>query len=34
MLPKTLIKGFDKGRLRNLLLLIFLALAVPTAILI
>ncbi|MCH7898478.1 MAG: histidine kinase, partial [Proteobacteria bacterium] len=34
MLPKTLIKGFDKGRLRNLLVLIFLALAVPTAILI
>ena len=34
MLPKTLIKGFDKGRLRNLLALFFLALAVPTAILI
>jgi signal transduction histidine kinase len=34
MLPKTLIKGFDKGRLRNLLLLFFLALAIPTAILI
>ncbi len=34
MLPKTLIKSFDKGRLRNLLLLIFLALAVPTTILI
>lgn len=34
MLPKTLIKGFDKGRLRNLLLLFFLALAVPTAVLI
>ena len=34
MLPKTLIKGFDKRRLRNLLVLIFLALAVPTAILI
>ena len=34
MLPRTLIKGFDKGRLRNLLLLFFLALAVPTAVLI
>ena len=34
MLPKTLIQGFDKVRLRNLLVLIFLALAVPTAILI
>lgn len=34
MLPKTLIKGFDKGRLRNLLLLFFLALAIPTAVLI
>jgi len=34
MLPKTLIKGFDHGRLRNLLLLFFLALAVPTAVLI
>ncbi len=30
MLPGTLIKGFDKGRLRNLLALFFLALAVPT----
>ena len=34
MLPKTLIKGFDKGRLRNLLVLFFLALAVPTTALI
>jgi signal transduction histidine kinase len=34
MLPKTFSKGFDKGRLRNLLALIFLALAVPTAVLI
>jgi len=34
MLPKTLIKGFDKSRLRNLLLLFFLALAIPTAVLI
>jgi len=34
MLPKTLIKGFDKGRLRKLLALIVLALAVPTAVLI
>jgi len=34
MLPKTLIKGIDQGRLRNLLLLFFLALAVPTAVLI
>jgi hypothetical protein len=34
MLPKTLIKGFDKRRLRNLLLLFFLALAIPTAVLI
>jgi len=34
MLPRTLIKGFDKGRLRNLLLLFFLALAIPTAVLI
>jgi len=34
MLPNTLTKGFDKGRLRNLLTLIFLALAVPTAVLI
>ena len=34
MLPKTLIKGFDKGRLRNLLALFFLVLAVPTGALI
>ena len=34
MLPKTLIKGFNKGRLRNLLTLFFVALAAPTAILI
>jgi len=34
MLPKTLIKGFDKGRLRNLLAVFFLVLAAPTAILI
>jgi signal transduction histidine kinase len=34
MLPRTLIKGFDKGRLRNLLLFFFLALAIPTAVLI
>ncbi len=34
MLRKTLIKGFDKRRLRNLLALFFLALALPTAILI
>jgi len=34
MLPKTLIKGFDKARLRNLLVLFFLALAVPTTALI
>jgi len=34
MLPKTLIKGFDKSRLRNLLLFFFLALAIPTAVLI
>jgi len=34
MLPKMLIKGFDKGRLRNLLVLFFLALAVPTTALI
>jgi len=34
MLPKTLIKGFDKGRLRNLLVLFFLVLAVPTTFLI
>lgn len=34
MLPKTLIKGFDKGRLRKLLALFVLALSVPTAVLI
>ncbi|MGI9249121.1 MAG: sensor histidine kinase [Woeseiaceae bacterium] len=34
MLPKGLIKGLDKGRLRNFLVLFFLALAVPTAVLI
>jgi signal transduction histidine kinase len=34
VLPKALIKSFDKRRLRNLLLLFFLALAVPTAVLI
>ena len=34
MLPKTLIKGFDKDRLKMLLALFFLALAIPTAVLI
>jgi signal transduction histidine kinase len=34
MLPKALIKGYDKGRLRNLLTIFFLALAIPTAVLI
>ncbi len=34
MLPSAFIKGFDKGRLRTLLTLFFLALAVPTAVLI
>lgn len=34
MLPKTLIKGFDKGRLSTLLAFFFLALAIPTGILI
>jgi hypothetical protein len=34
MLPSTLIKGFDKGRLKSLLVLFFLALAVPTGVLI
>ena len=34
MLPNSLIKGFDKGRLRKLLAVIVLALAVPTAVLI
>ena len=32
MLPKRLIEGLDKVRLRNFLALFFLALAVPTAI--
>jgi signal transduction histidine kinase len=34
MLPNRLIKGFDKGRLRNFLVLFFMTLAVPTAVLI
>ena len=34
MLPKRLITGFDEGRLRNFIALFFLALAVPTAVLI
>jgi hypothetical protein len=34
MFPNTLIKGYDKKRLRNLLAAIFLALAIPTAALI
>ncbi len=34
MLPNTLVKRLDKRRLRNLLLLFFLALAVPTAVLV
>ena len=34
MFPKALIKGYDKNRLRNLLTIIFLALAIPTAVLI
>lgn len=34
MLPVRLIKGLDEGRLRRILLLIFLALAAPTAVLI
>ena len=34
MLRKSLLIGFDKGRLRNLLALFFLALALPTAFLI
>ena len=33
MLPRSLIKGFDKGRLKVLLTLFFLALAVPTGVL-
>jgi len=34
MLPRTLIKGYDRSRLRNLLTLFFLALAIPTAVLV
>ncbi len=34
MLPKTLIRGLDKGRLRNFLVAFFLALALPTTILV
>jgi signal transduction histidine kinase len=34
MLPKSLIKGFDKGRLKTLLALLFVALTIPTAVLI
>jgi len=34
MLPNSIIKGFDEKRLRNLLALFFLALAIPTAVLI
>jgi signal transduction histidine kinase len=34
MLPKALIKGYDKRRLRNLLLIFFLALTIPTTVLI
>ena len=34
MLPKRLIEGLDKTRLRKFLALFFLALAVPTAVLI
>ena len=34
MLPNALIKGYDKVRLRNLLAIFFLALAIPTVILI
>jgi signal transduction histidine kinase len=34
MLPKALIKGYDRNRLRNLLAVFFLALAIPTAVLI
>lgn len=34
MFPKVLIKGYDKSRLRDLLAVIFLALAIPTAVLI
>jgi len=34
MLGKTLMKGFDQGRLKRLLVLFFLALAIPTGVLI
>jgi len=34
MLPNALIKGYNKDRLRNLLAIFFLALAIPTAVLI
>ena len=34
MLPKSFIKGFDTGRLKGLLAVFFLALAVPTGVLI
>ena len=34
MLPKTLIKGLDQRRLRNLLALLFLGLAIPAAVLV
>ena len=34
MLPKALIKGYDKRRLRNLLAVFFLALVIPTGVLI
>ena len=34
MLPKTLIKDYNRSRLRNLLTLFFLALAIPTAVLV
>ncbi|MFQ5983058.1 MAG: histidine kinase dimerization/phospho-acceptor domain-containing protein, partial [Woeseiaceae bacterium] len=34
MLRRTLIKGFDRGRLKTLLAVFFLALAIPTAVLI
>ena len=34
MFPRAFIKGYDKGRLRLLLAVFFLALAIPTALLI
>jgi hypothetical protein len=34
MLPKSLVKGFSRRRLRNLLLVFFVLLAVPTGVLI